>query len=88
MVCLAYLSSNANLYEVHDAGYVARSRDDLHEFLIRFDRDREGLPYNDQYAQRFIDEVLENRARGRSVPQAYVDFLHQQAALPAEQASL
>lgn len=84
MVCLSYLSSNMNLYERYDAGYVARCRDDLLEFLVRFSNDRANLRYNREGAQRFVDEVVENRASGRSVPQAYVEFLEQQLTLAAE----
>lgn len=80
MVCLAYLSSNTNLYEVYDAGFVARCRDDLLEFLVRFGTERSSLRYNREGAQRFIDEVVENRSSGRTVPEAYVGFLREQAA--------
>lgn len=79
MVCLSYLSCNDNLYAKFDAGYVAHTRDDLLEVLVRFPSERHLLKYNVDGVRRFLDEVVECGSSGQTVPERYVEFLVEEA---------
>lgn len=58
MVCLSYIVGNRNLYETFDAGFVARCRDDLHEFLELYKEDKSKIKYNYSGIQNLLRDVI------------------------------
>lgn len=58
MVCLSYISCNKNLFDLFDAGYIVRCRDDLHEFLEKFKKDKNKIIYNYKGSEKLVNEVI------------------------------
>jgi len=58
MVCLSYLACNRNLYEKFNAGYIARCRDDLLEFLIKYNGQRDSINYNSEGGSSLVNDVV------------------------------
>lgn len=58
MVCLSYVCGNRNLYELYDAGYVARCRDDLHEFMELYRKDVRSIHYNTLGIKKLLNEAI------------------------------
>lgn len=58
MVCLSYVSGNRNLYELHDAGFIVRCRDDLHEFLHLYYKSKNKLRYNNEGVEKLLDRTI------------------------------
>jgi hypothetical protein len=77
MVCMDYLVANRTVYSEFSAGYIARSRDDVELFFLRFAHSPEKLPYE----HRGIDDLLNNvvYAAGPDVPEIHLDFLRRNA---------
>lgn len=73
MVCLNYVSGNKNLYELVDAGFVAKCRDDLHEFLEIYKTNKASLPYNAEGIRKLLDEII--IPSGDEVISNYLQFM-------------
>lgn len=73
MICLSYMVCNRNLYAKYDAGYVAGCRDDLLSWLIKFSKDKEAIPYNQEGIEQFLKSCI--LPQGQSVPDRYLEFM-------------
>lgn len=75
MVCLSYLSGNRNLYELYDAGFIVRCRDDLHEFLELYKYYAKLATFNRIGIQKLIDRVIV--PGGDKVINNYLEFMRE-----------
>lgn len=58
MVCLSYIGGNKNLYDLFNAGYNVKCRDDLHEFLENYKKDKNCIKYNISGIQKLLNEII------------------------------
>lgn len=73
MVCLKYVCGNKNLYDKYDAGYVARCRDDLHEFLEIYRKKRTPPRYNKEGICKLLEgDIIPG---GDKVIDNYISFM-------------
>jgi len=73
MVCLDYVSGNKNLYELFDAGYIVRCRDDLHEFLSLYKIDKGLIKYNKIGVQNLLSIFI--GSQDDLIIKKYLDFM-------------
>jgi hypothetical protein len=72
MFCIPFVSSNLNLYEYYQAGYIARCRDDLVLVLSEYARTGVAEPYNHDGIRRMLREVVQ---AGQSNWQDHIEFV-------------
>ncbi len=76
MACLDYVNGNHSVYEKFDAGYVMKSRDDLHFLLATYLKSPKDIPYNQEGVDQMIHEVVYCGER-TSVSERYLKYIKQ-----------
>jgi hypothetical protein len=74
LLCLDYVNANRNVYEMMNAGWILRCRDDLVLALTKLEREPDFRPYSQFNVDRLIQEMV-LAGGGKPVPQRYVEFL-------------
>jgi hypothetical protein len=74
LLCLNYLNANRNVYELMDAGWILKCRDDLALALATLERDPQARPYRQADVNRLNRELV-LAGGGRPVPARYLDFI-------------
>jgi hypothetical protein len=59
MACIPFVSSNLNLYEHYEAGFIARCRDDMVLFLHQYAQTGVAAPYSHAGIDRLMREVVQ-----------------------------